>query len=290
MSEVKFACPVCGQHITADSEASGRHLECPTCFRKIVVPQPPALPDSKLLLSASQVAKPRPPTIVSGPVFAPARTTLAQRVLPIVALVLVLAGGAAAAWVFWPKPAANHGPVTAARAPRPKKLPSFPIPARMTWSLDPTDLVYPDEPAAGSLLGHGFTSERTSIQGGLLSFRQGKRWSPELALSIAFPEHQPAELSGRSIDFGTNHAPPLPRVLIHWKDPEKRQQKQDFPKGYALKVSFGQIANGRLPGRLYLCLPDGSNSVFAGRFEAEIKLPPPPKPAPAQPSQAPWPP
>src|SRR5438105_639326 len=60
MSEFKFACPVCGQHITADSHSSGGHLECPTCFQKIIVPQAPASADPKFIVSAAQVAKPRP--------------------------------------------------------------------------------------------------------------------------------------------------------------------------------------------------------------------------------------
>jgi DNA-directed RNA polymerase subunit RPC12/RpoP len=61
MSEFKFACPVCGQHITADSNAAGSRLECPTCFRKIVVPQAPAVADPKFILSATMAEKPRPP-------------------------------------------------------------------------------------------------------------------------------------------------------------------------------------------------------------------------------------
>src|SRR5438045_5421151 len=65
MSEFKFACPVCGQHITADSSASGGKLECPTCFQKIIVPQAPSSPDPKFILSATQVGKPRP-TPTSG--------------------------------------------------------------------------------------------------------------------------------------------------------------------------------------------------------------------------------
>src|SRR5712671_1173492 len=60
MSEFKFACPVCGQHITADSKTSGSKLDCPTCFQKIIVPQAPASGFSKLIMSASQVGKPRP--------------------------------------------------------------------------------------------------------------------------------------------------------------------------------------------------------------------------------------
>src|SRR5439155_13404848 len=61
MSEFKFACPVCGQHITADSATSGTRLDCPTCFQKIIVPQAPASAGSKLIVSAVQVGKPRPP-------------------------------------------------------------------------------------------------------------------------------------------------------------------------------------------------------------------------------------
>ncbi len=56
MSEFKFACPVCGQHITTDSGSSGKSIECPTCFRKIVVPQAPASEETKLILSAAQAA------------------------------------------------------------------------------------------------------------------------------------------------------------------------------------------------------------------------------------------
>ena len=41
MSEFKFACPVCGQHITCDAAAAGSQMNCPTCFRKIVVPRAP---------------------------------------------------------------------------------------------------------------------------------------------------------------------------------------------------------------------------------------------------------
>src|SRR4029434_9323061 len=54
MSEFKFACPVCGQHITASSSNSGVCIECPTCFRKIIVPEPPGSSDSKFIVAASQ--------------------------------------------------------------------------------------------------------------------------------------------------------------------------------------------------------------------------------------------
>src|SRR5215831_6637256 len=97
MSEFKFACPVCGQHITAAANASGTQLECPTCFQKIVVPQAPSSPDNKLILSASQVSKPRP----QGELPAdeqPAKVSRLRSVLPGMILLLVLAAIAGAAF------------------------------------------------------------------------------------------------------------------------------------------------------------------------------------------------
>src|SRR5262245_52007238 len=56
MSEFKFACPVCSQHITCDSRSSGTQMECPTCFRKLVVPQASKAGSPNLLLTASEVS------------------------------------------------------------------------------------------------------------------------------------------------------------------------------------------------------------------------------------------
>src|SRR5437016_3225117 len=51
MSEFKYACPVCGQHIQCDSSQAGTQMECPTCFQKIIAPQAPARSDIKLMLT-----------------------------------------------------------------------------------------------------------------------------------------------------------------------------------------------------------------------------------------------
>ena len=74
MSEFKFACPVCGQHITADSSTSGGQIECPTCFQKIVVPQAPESGNNKFILSAAQVAKPRPTSAAAASQLGPLGT------------------------------------------------------------------------------------------------------------------------------------------------------------------------------------------------------------------------
>src|ERR1700712_4385563 len=67
MSEFKFACSICGQHITADSKDTGSEISCPTCYRKIIVPQAPATTDVKFVISASEANKPRPTSAIPPP-------------------------------------------------------------------------------------------------------------------------------------------------------------------------------------------------------------------------------
>ena len=45
MSEFKFSCPQCGQHILCDAQWSGREINCPACQQTLVVPSlaPPAI-------------------------------------------------------------------------------------------------------------------------------------------------------------------------------------------------------------------------------------------------------
>jgi len=44
MSDIKFSCPQCGQHITCDELAMGQSVACPVCQQTIVVPQMAAAP------------------------------------------------------------------------------------------------------------------------------------------------------------------------------------------------------------------------------------------------------
>jgi DNA-directed RNA polymerase subunit RPC12/RpoP len=49
--EIRFSCPVCGQHIKADEDMAGASVKCPICGKQLIVPpagqaapQPPAQP------------------------------------------------------------------------------------------------------------------------------------------------------------------------------------------------------------------------------------------------------
>ena len=65
MSEFKYACPVCGQHIRCDSTQSGTTMECPTCFQKIVAPQAPVTGDPKYLITGTKAGERPVPAAVA---------------------------------------------------------------------------------------------------------------------------------------------------------------------------------------------------------------------------------
>jgi uncharacterized protein YbaR (Trm112 family) len=54
--EVKFACPVCHQHIRCDAASSGVIMACPTCFRNLIVPQAATGQTTRLILRAKQAS------------------------------------------------------------------------------------------------------------------------------------------------------------------------------------------------------------------------------------------
>jgi len=51
MSDFKFACPVCNQHIRCDTSYIGTQTKCPACQNTIAIPQPPLVPLPKLSIS-----------------------------------------------------------------------------------------------------------------------------------------------------------------------------------------------------------------------------------------------
>ena len=63
MSEIKFACPHCRQHIACDGDYADHSIECPSCAGPMVVPRlsatAPAHPDMVIVASPAP-PKPRP--------------------------------------------------------------------------------------------------------------------------------------------------------------------------------------------------------------------------------------
>ncbi len=285
MIEFKFACPVCGQHITADSSTSGGQLECPTCFQKIVVPQAPASQNGKFILAASQVAKPRPVSVEAAARPGFLQTPSSRTSVPAtIALVVLVCAAGAALFVFRDRVLrfAHGQPQVVTNTPPPSRAPvalnaTYPIPTNISWTLELTNAVLPETTVAGSIHGCGFRCEKAILRGGLLSLNQGKSSPWDLGMSLGLTARQGEELSGKTVAIAPDR-PRAPRVVLRWKNEQQQPATESITHGYALKVTFGQATNGHISGKIYLCLPDSAKSFVAGTFDAEIRKPPAPKP------------
>lgn len=280
MSEFKFACPVCGQHITADSKDTGSQISCPTCFRKIVVPQAPSLADPKFVLSASEANKPRPPQ-PTVPGLEPIERQPQKTVIPVTLIVLLVLACAAGATLFAlrgrfhskpdsePVTAADNADTNNAETPVGVTAPADYAGSNL-WTLDLSEAKFPETLVAGSLHHEAFLLERATLSGSNLTLRVGRNGPVKLGLNVYFFNREAEELSGKAAEVKPAD-PKAPRVVLRWED----GQSQTFHDGYAMKVEFGTLNNNTIPGKLFICLPDDSKSWVAGTFRAEIRRPKP---------------
>ena len=272
MSEFKYACPHCGQHIRCDTTQAGTTMECPTCFQKIVAPQAPASHDPKFILTGSKIPKHARP-------IGEVRLAAPKKKFPIAVVVVVslVVAAAVAAVVFRGKlfqPAS--APITPQKIEPAKAAPPALSPAPAAndpnWKLDLGGVVLPDAPAAGRLNGKEFSCQRATLLGSSLALRQGSKWPPELGVVINLHAAHSADLAGKNIHIATDLAA-APKVALRWRDGQQEPATRNFNDGYALRIEFGALAGERLPGKIYLCLPDEQKSYVAGSFTAEILKP-----------------
>jgi DNA-directed RNA polymerase subunit RPC12/RpoP len=287
MSEFKYACPVCGQHIKCDSSQAGSVMECPTCFQKITVPQAPSSADQKFIITGTKVGeRPVPNIHEDRAVPVPRKKSPVAAVL--VLLVLTCAAGAAVfvfrGKIFKSSTAAAPTNQVAVESEeisthpqtqvRTKPAPLVAPPANDTnWMLNLEAAVIPGSTAAGRIHGRDFIVERAILQNGTLTLRAGSRGTVEFGVLINFGGAQPESLAGQSLNINTN-ADKAASVMLRWKD-DDQQSKVTMTNGYALRLDFGQLSGNHLPGKIYLCAPDETKSYIAGTFNADIRRPKP---------------
>ena len=285
MSEFKFACPVCGQHMMCDSSQGGSVMECPTCFQKITAPQAPA-PDAKFILTGTKVSEKR--ITVRGFAAAAGGAVAPEKPFPLalflgVALLVLAAAGTVFAFRGKIFKTAKPPPVTVAAAtnaaPAPKPAPVAPPANYTNWLLTLDEVDLPAAPVVGRIHGRDFIVERAAfqVQNSVLILRPGTRGPVEFGAQINFSGALPESLAGKSLNIiaDTNKSA---RVTLHWPDDTGAAQKASYDNKYAMRLEFGTLAKGRLPGKIYLCTPDAEKSYLMGSFTAAI-IKPKPKPA-----------
>jgi DNA-directed RNA polymerase subunit RPC12/RpoP len=282
MSEFKYACPVCGQHIKCDSSQAGTQMECPTCFQKIIVPQAPS-DEQKFILTGSKVAGERPlPKAPDATTFAAPPSKTLPGVLVVIIIFLLI--GSAVAFVYRgtifkakTPDSTNASAVAQSPVPPPKPSPPPKKPAPVmvappsnetNWTLNLKGRKIPDALAAGRIEGQDFVCQRATFQNGNLMLRNG-----DLGLQIFFGKATPDQLAGKSINVSTNTTAAA-RVVLRWQDGDQAM-REAFTNQYAMLLNFGQLANNRMSGQIYLCTSDDKKSYVSGTFDTEIRKPKP---------------
>jgi DNA-directed RNA polymerase subunit RPC12/RpoP len=261
MSEFKYACPVCGQHIKCDSSQTGTQMECPTCFQKITVPQAPASDDQKLIITGTIAGERPAPTIPeANPYAAPPPKGFSGKAIIFVIVICIVT---AVAFVY-------HGTIfKSAKSPEKPKSSSKPAlvapPANDTnWTLDLGTVIIPDSRAVGRIAGRNFICARAIFQNGYLVLEDR-----DLTFSIHFGGARIETLAGKSLNITTN-ATTAARVNLRWKEGDQFMREK-LTNDYALRLEFGALTKNHIAGKIYLCTSDPEKSYVAGAFHAEIR-------------------
>jgi len=285
MSEFKYACPVCGQHMKCDSSQSGTVMECPTCFQKITAPQAPATDDPKFILTGTKVGERPIPAVVADVGGASAPAPPKSSPLPAIISIVLLCAAAAALFAFQGR-IFKHTSRQIATGPSqpqmPAKPPPPPKPAVVApsaddalWKLNLDTAAIPDSPAAGRIHGQDFIVERASFQNGTLTLRAGTHGPVDFGITINFSGAQVEALTAQTINVTTN-TDEAARVTLRWSN-DANSGRVSFGVGYALRLEFGLLDNNHLPGKIYLCTPDAEKSYLRGTFDTDVRRPKPPK-------------
>lgn len=260
-SQFKFACPVCGQHLQATAAEAGHQTECPSCFKKLIVPQAPTEAGGKLLISAALADTRRVPANADQ---SPSSTTETLshpetgkpvgRSVVVVGIALIVLS-AFVVGLFWIGAGRGRG--------NGHELD--------LWTDRPEALRLVQAPAIGRLNGWSFEPTHAIWRDTGLTLKQEGGHPDSLAMVVTFPLRGGELVPGKTFRVDPSTPPLDTPIVMTWEDELGTTHAQSIPSGYVLWVEFDAVSTDRVAGRLHICLPDPAQSWVAGSFDAENK-------------------
>ncbi len=155
-------------------------------------------------------------------------------------------------------------------APQPDAEPIDTTPDPAGWNLDLNGVEIPTTPLSGRIHGQAFKMDKIAYQGGFLKFQQGSGFMADLEMDAVL--FVPAtQLPGKTFNFNADKTFGMrPHIYMHWKEGTNNRSQKSWISNYALRLEFGQIQNGKIPGKIYLCVPDAEKSYIRGTFELPV--------------------
>lgn len=142
------------------------------------------------------------------------------------------------------------------------------------YTLSLNEAQIPDRPAAGKIGGSDFTVESAKLENGILTIRQGKEFMADKQFMIFLFLRAGENIEGKSFNFTADKpaiGSPTPHIHTTWRTRESGVKSHVYMKDYAMRIEFGTASNGKIPTKIYLCLPDKQKSYVAGSFDTELK-------------------
>lgn len=251
VSQFKFACPVCRQHLQARAEEAGQTTECPCCFKRLIVPQAPAEGGGKLIITASLADTRRVPvsnSLEAGPRPVrpvPAKGPITYILMALVAVVIAVGGVLVVKRLL----TGDGGPVQ---------------PQLWTDNVDELQLL--DPPAVGRLNRWDFQLTSAVWQDTRLILKQDGGDPEALRMAITFPLKGGELVPGKTFRLGLDDPPFDKAPEMIWKDEQGRDEHKPVVSGYILRVEFDEVSKTIVSGRIHICLLDEPRSWVAGSF------------------------
>jgi len=205
-----------------------------------------------------------------------------KSLIQIVVLVVLVAGGAGAYLMqqgggldlsfitnlLESKPTVTRAPT--AHAPTAKKPDAT---AQVAANIPKSNLpAIPATPAKGQIHGLPFVVESSTIENGVFTMRLGKDVTSDREARVLLPGSPWEAPAGKSFKVPGAPGAAAPQIVLAWKEAgQDTPAEQTFTDKYSLLLEFGQEKDGKLPGRIYLSLPDEVKSNIAGTFDADIR-------------------
>ncbi len=156
-----------------------------------------------------------------------------------------------------------------------KKVAGTPARARtasVAWKRDLKKVKIPGTLPRGMIHGENFVSKSSEFSNGILTIRDGEDFFPDHAVMIFLFLKKNEKPEGKSYNISRTSGFGSPHIHLKWKPENSKVPKTKiFTKDYSMRLNLGIIKNGKLPGKIYLCLPDDMKSVIAGSFKAIVK-------------------
>jgi hypothetical protein len=317
MAELKFNCSKCGQLIACDELWIGHQINCPSCQAELSVTAPqeapkpaqhnPLVPQvpggNKLSIGqARHQASTPPPQAGAGATGATsfrARAGASKKKKGNSAAmkyalvgVCVAAIGAVGYFVGYPqfqkwqekkKAAEEAKNAEAAKAAAATNAPPQLAMIPAVFTLDVTNAAIPEGKVNGMVSGTNFVPDNIRLDqigpAQVLRFVQGQPTAPDREILIYLHPKAGETLARRNWTVSQEQKTGVPQVGKRWKpDPSQQPKVQTYNNGYAMKLELGQMNGSTLPGKIFLALNDGQQTVAAGKFEATVSTPSPAPP------------